>query len=88
MKTPKKTYAQLEREVLELRAQSISRLKDADRLMLKAGDALMASACIVTITALGGREIVPAFAIYDGLSDASIVAIRADIQKTIKRVTA
>jgi len=84
---PKKpTYSELQRKVLELEAQSTFRLKEADRCILKAGDSLMASACIVTITALGGREIVQPFAVYDGLSDASIVALREDIQKTLKRV--
>jgi hypothetical protein len=82
----KLTYAQLERSLLELKAQSPLELINAKKLISKAGDSMMASAVIITITALGGREIVPAFAIYDGLSAESIVAIKTDIERTLTRV--
>ena len=81
MKKP--TYAQLKRQVLELEAQSIWNLKNARREIKKTGENnFKASACIISITALGGREVVNAFAIRDGLSKETIDAIIKDIERT------
>jgi hypothetical protein len=83
MKKP--TYAQLERKIKELEAQSATNTRAALRSLEKASDQhLMASACIIQISALGGREIVPSFAIRDGLSTATVEAIKKDIQKTMQ----
>jgi hypothetical protein len=81
MKKP--TYKELERKVKELEALSATNARRALREVKKAGDCLMASAVIVQLSALGGREICPAFAIYDGLSSATVVAIENDIQKSM-----
>ena len=81
MKKP--TYKELERKLLECEAQSATAARGALRLLPKAGDCLMASAVIVHLTALGGREIVPVFAIRDGLSAATLAALKADIERTM-----
>lgn len=81
MKKP--TYAELQRVVRDLEAQSATFLRAALRDIEKADDRLMASAVVVTLQALGGREIARPFAICDGLSPATIAAIRADIERTM-----
>lgn len=83
MKKP--TYAELARRLAELQAQQPSTLRAAHK-GLQRTDQLHGSACIVTITSLGGREVVAPFAVYDGFSQSTIDAIRADIQRTIDRV--
>lgn len=47
----------------------------------------MASAAILTITGLGGRVIVAPVAIRDGLSAATIAAIKADLQRSYDLAT-
>jgi hypothetical protein len=81
-----KTRKELERRILELEAQGALTLKSSIKAIDKAGEPLFASACIVHITALGGREILPPFAIYDGLSKATIDCFKTDLQKTLNRV--
>lgn len=83
----RKSYADLERENKELRAQMPFALAFASRDLDKAGDVLTASACIVTLTGLGGRQLVEPFAIRDGLSAATIAALRADIARTYALTT-
>lgn len=89
-KRKKPTYEQLEERISELKrriyehdALYVTRLKNAHNDISKAGSALMASACIVSITGLGGREIVLPFGINDGLSEETINAIKKDIQRTL-----
>lgn len=83
-KIKKPSYADLARKVLELQAQAPCTGRLALKTIDKASDDhMMASAVIVTVTALGGREIVSPFAIRDGLSKATIDAIKADILKTM-----
>jgi hypothetical protein len=82
MKKP--TYKDLERKVKELEAQSATNLKAALRDLCKADNRLMASACIIQIEALGGREIVAPFAIRDGLSAETIAAIKLDIYRSME----
>lgn len=81
MKKP--TYKQLERKIKELEALSATNTRAALRDVEKAGDCLMSSALIVQFSALGGREICAPFAIRDGLSAATIQAIKNDIQKSM-----
>lgn len=80
----KPTYKDLERKVRELEAQSATNTRAAMRDIEKSGDQLMASACIIQIAALSGREIVRPFAVRDGLSHETIKAIQNDIQKTMQ----
>lgn len=82
MKKP--TYKDLERKVKELEAQSATNTRAAMRDIEKAGDCLMASACIIQIVALGGREIVRPFAIRDGLSAATIKSLQNDLENTMR----
>ena len=82
----KPTIQQLTRRLLEVDSQTVLNLNNAAKNIIKAGEPLFASACIVQITALGGREIIPAFCIYDGLSPDTIEAIKRDIVKTCNRV--
>lgn len=84
MATKKPTYADLSRTILELRAQMPGSLKSAMSNLDKADNRMMASAVVVTITALGGRPIVQPFAITDGLSADSIAALKCDIRHSLK----
>jgi hypothetical protein len=81
MKKP--TYKELERKLMELESQMAHVARSAYRDVINADSRLMASAAIVSITALGGRQIVGPVAIRDGLSDATIEALRSDIVRTI-----
>ena len=66
-------------------AGGLHTLRAAYHALLKTNkDSLMASGVIVTLTALGGREIVPPFMVADGLSDDTIAALRRDIAETQK----
>lgn len=84
---PRETKADLARRVMELEAQLASRAAQASRDIEKAGDSLMASAAVLTITALGGRVIVAPVAIRDGLSAATIAAIKADLARSFDLAT-
>ena len=84
MATKKPTYADLSRMLVELRAQMPGALKNAAKDIGKADDRMMASAVVITITALGGRVIVQPFAITNGLSSETIEALRQDIDRSLK----
>lgn len=75
------------RKLIELEAQLPCALYSAHAAIDKAGDALMASAVVVSLTALGGRQITGPFAISDGFSAETIAAIKADIVKSLMRQT-
>lgn len=79
----KKTYSQLEQVLINTQASDIGNLSSAKKNIRKAGDNLMASACIIKITGLSGNVICDSFAIHDGLSPATIEAIITDIERTI-----
>jgi hypothetical protein len=82
MTKPTYTYKQ---RYADLLAQHNSSLITAHQNMHKAGDtSLMASAVIVTLHALGGREICPPFAIPDGLSNEAIAELRKCIETAIQ----
>lgn len=84
----RKTKDELEQRIKDLEAQlpfnHRAALKDID----KAGEALMASAAVLHITALGGRSIVAPVAITNGLSQTTIAAIKADLQRSFDSITA
>ena len=73
--------------VFELRAQLASTLGAAFDAIPKAGDSLHGSAVILELTALGGRKIVDAVAIRDGLSPATIAAIQRDLCRSFELAT-
>lgn len=81
MKKP--TYADLIRINKELKAQLPCYLESAHRDIVKAStNLMMASGVILELRALGGREIITPVMIADGLSDATIAAIQADLKRT------
>lgn len=82
MKKP--TYKALEQIVKDLKAQSATSARCALRDIGKADDRLMASACVMHLTALGGRDLIDPIAIRDGLSAATIDAIKSDIRRTME----
>jgi hypothetical protein len=87
-KSKTKTRADLLRENMELRAQLAHGYHNAAYYLPKAGQKHMtASGVILTLTALGGREIVPPVMIFDGLSDETISAIHADLIRSYERAT-
>lgn len=83
MSTKKTPMQVLKHEVTKIKASDIGTLSNAKKNITKAGDNLMASACLITITNLSGDVICDTFAVHDGLSADTIKAIQADIQKTI-----
>lgn len=86
MKKP--TYKELERQVLELNAQLIHVYHFASLGIAKASvNHLMGSGALIQISALGGREIVNPFVIKDGLSDETIKALKADMQRSYDLTT-
>jgi len=92
MKPEKRAKMEIElatanRRVLELRAQLASTMGAAFDDLPKAGDSLHGSAVILELTALGGRKIIEAVAIRDGLSPATIAAIQKDLCRSFELAT-
>lgn len=87
MNKKKQTREQLEQRIKDLEAQLPSTYRSAKNAMNKAGDALTASAAVITISAFGGRTIVQPVAILDGLSKETIECIKNDIQRSLDYVT-
>ncbi len=91
--TPKKQtkaerICELERKLVEAQAQQIHNYHFASAGIEKASiNKCMGSAVIITITALGGREIVAPVAIRNGLSDATIKAIQEDLLRSYNYAT-
>ncbi len=81
----KDTIKVLKQKVIDLQAQMPHRYAFASREVEKAGDGLTASAAVLSITALGGKEIVLPVAIRDGLSIETIEAIKRDLQRSYER---
>lgn len=75
-----------ERKVYELRAQLASTMGAAFDDMVKAAD-YHSSVVILTLTALGGREIVNPVAIRDGLSNRSVEALQDDLRRSFELAT-
>lgn len=82
----KDRIAELERKLFEAKAQYASTLGAAFDAMPKASD-YMGSGVIVQISALGGKEIAPAFLIRDGLSAASVRSLQDDISRSFELAT-
>ena len=72
-----------QRALAQLEASMLHTQREAYTGLPKAGkDSMMASGVIVTLTALGGRQIVPPFVITDGLSPDTIQALQHDLAIT------
>lgn len=88
MKAKAKTRADLQREIVELKAQMAGRYHYASAEIHKAGsEHMMASGVLVQLHALGGREITVPFVVRDGLSDDTIAALRRDIARSYATAT-
>ena len=85
----RKTRNQLEREVLELKAQLASTYHFASVSIKKAStDHLMASGALLQLTCIGGRELISPTLIRDGLSPETIEALQKDIKRSYELATA
>lgn len=88
MQKKKITKKALKHKIIELEAQLASSYYFADTSIKKASKKyMMASGVLLNLHALGGAEIIPPVVIRDGLSDATIKAIRADIVRSYQRAT-
>lgn len=86
--TKKETKTDLARKLREALAGQAYVYAYASEAIEKAGtEHLMASGAVVTITALGGREIVAPVLIRDGLSAATIAAFQADLLRSYELAT-
>lgn len=84
----KPTKQELRQKILELEAQLVHRYHFAARTIDKAGTkSLIGSGVIISLVALGGREIIEPVCIRDGLSDETIAAIKADIARSYEIAT-
>jgi len=73
----------LRRQVEELRGQLTCYYESAYKAIDKAGsDHMSASGVMITLTALGGRQIIEPVCIREGLSAATIAALKADIRRS------
>lgn len=87
-KPNKPTVEQLQREVMELKAQRATAYTCASTAIEKAGvKHKMASGVLLQLTAVGGAEIIPPVMIRDGLSVETIDAIRADLKRSLDLAT-
>lgn len=75
--------AELERKLEEALAGQAFRYSSADAGLDKAStDHLMASGVVLTLTVLGGRKLFEPVLIRDGLSEALITTLRADLARS------
>jgi hypothetical protein len=82
--TPKKTNAQLQRQIIELQAQMRHSHVSALSEINKCGDSLFSSAAVLQITGLGGRVILGPISIANGLSENTIQCIKDDIKLSMQ----
>lgn len=82
------TRKQLEWKLVEANAQQAHVYYFATKELEKAStDSLMASGVTLQLTALGGRKIIDAVLIRDGLSPATVAAIKADLKRSFDLAT-
>lgn len=85
-KKPKETKAQLRWKLKAAEAQQIHNHHFADVNLAKL-TGFEGSAVILEIHALGGKALIPAVAIRNGLSPETIAAIRADLRRSYEYAT-
>lgn len=87
MKTSKPSKQQIileqQRKIKELESQRIMNKSMAYNALNKCGDSFFGSCVIITIEGLGGKFKIEPFAISDGLSEGTILALKEDIKKSI-----
>lgn len=82
------TKKDLERQIIELKGQLCSSYVFADKEITRASTKyLQGSACMVSIYALGGKEIMAPVAIRDGLSKETVDAIKRDLKRSYDEAT-
>ncbi len=85
----KETKAMLWRRLLEAKASLANNYPIAHKDLGKAStEHMRASGVILTLTALGGREIISPVMIADGLSNETTAAIQADLRRSHEIATA
>ena len=83
LKPPRPTRKELERKLIEVNACLSHGYHLANGAIDKASTKhMMGSGVVLTLTALGGREIIKPVMINDGLSDETIAAIKADLKRS------
>jgi hypothetical protein len=76
------------RKIRELEAQILSAYWSADSALDGVVmEKMLGSGVLVTLSALGGREIVRGVVIRDGLSESTVEALRADIRRSYAQAT-
>ncbi len=82
-KSPRLTRAQLKRKLIEALAEQPHVYHYANNVIDKASvDNLTASGLILTLTALGGEELITPVLIRNGLSVETIKAIKSDLKRS------
>lgn len=89
---PKQTkanrIADLERQLRETLAGQVHQYHFADEGLNKASTKhLIGSGVVITLTVIGGRELIPPTLLRDGLSDELIAALRADFVRGYQLAT-
>lgn len=80
--------ASLERRLFEAKASYAATLGTAFDSIPKAGhDIYMGSGVIITVRAIGGKEITPPFMLRDGLSPETVKALQSDIARSFELAT-
>lgn len=80
--------AELERKLQEALAGQVHNYHFADAGLDKASTQhLMGSGVVITLTVLGGRELIPPTMLRDGLSNELIAALRADFVRSYELAT-
>lgn len=88
LKPPKPTRKELERKLMEAKACQAHVYHFVNGSIEKASTKhMMASGVVLTLTALGGRELTMPVVIMDGLSDETIAAIKADLKRSYDSAT-
>ena len=84
----RRTRAQLKRQLREALAGQAFVYKSASDGISKASiDHMMGSGVVLTLTALGGREVIIPVMIRDGLSEETIRALQSDIRRSYELAT-
>jgi hypothetical protein len=86
-KALKAEIAALERKLFEAKAQYAATLGVAFDALPKAATEYHASGVILEISAIGGKAIIPPVMIRDGLSNATVKALQADIARSFELAT-
>ena len=86
-KALKAEIAALERKLFEAKAQYAATIGAAFDAIPKAASDYMASGVILEISAIGGKAVIPAVMIRDGLSHVTVKAIQSDLARSFELAT-